>query len=73
MVAIFNPVLSVVTLRKIDYNALFMVSYNVCLLSRLRLKDNRKDSVSGAHSTNSPQPLIPHMLVPPKEVCTFSA
>jgi hypothetical protein len=30
MVAIFNPVLSVVTLRKIDYNALFMVSDNVC-------------------------------------------
>ena len=30
MVAIFNPILSVVMLLKIDYNSLFMVSYNVC-------------------------------------------
>jgi hypothetical protein len=35
--------------------------------------DNRKDSISGAHSTNILQPLIPHMPVPPKEVCPFSA
>jgi hypothetical protein len=35
--------------------------------------DNRKDSVSGAHSTNSLQPLIPHMPVSPKEVCPFSS
>jgi len=31
--------------------------------------ENRKYSVAGAHSTNSLQPLIPHMPVPPKEVC----
>jgi hypothetical protein len=35
--------------------------------------DKRKDSISGAHSTNNLQPLIPHMPVPPKEVCPFSA
>jgi hypothetical protein len=35
--------------------------------------DNRKGSVSGSHSTNSLQPLIPHMPTPPKEECPFSA
>jgi hypothetical protein len=41
-------------------------------LTRLRLMDHRKDSISGAHSTNNLQPLIPHMPFPPKEVCPFS-
>jgi hypothetical protein len=42
-------------------------------LTKLRLMDNRKDSVSGAHSNNSLQPLIPHIPIPPKEVCPFSS
>jgi hypothetical protein len=35
--------------------------------------ENRKYFVSGAHSTNNLQPLIPPMPIPPKEMCPFSA
>jgi hypothetical protein len=35
--------------------------------------DNRKDSVSGAHSTENLQSLIPHMPIPPQELCPFSS
>jgi hypothetical protein len=34
---------------------------------------NRKDYLPGPAHTNNLQPLIPHMPVPPQEVCPFSA
>jgi hypothetical protein len=41
-------------------------------LTRLGFIDNRKDSVSSDNSTNNLQYLIPHIPIPPKEVCPFS-